>query len=76
MQLQRTLTSQNNQENKNKVDFICYGVPSTNKNDPPEDIKEYAQWLPLNLHEEDNDKGYFIVYQKASDGQTVNVEYV
>lgn len=65
-----------NQENKNKVDFICYGVPSINKNDPPEDIKEYAQWLPLNLHEEDNDKGYFIVYQKASDGQTVNVEYV
>lgn len=61
------------QTKKDKVDFICYGVPSKNKNDPPEDIKEYAQWLPI---KQGGEEGFFIVYQKASDGQTVNVEYV
>lgn len=58
-----------------KVDFICYGVPSTDPNNPPDDIKEYAQWLPLDLNN-NSSGGYWIVYQNGSNGETVVVNFV
>lgn len=64
-----------NQENSSQVDFICYGVPSSSPNNPPEDIKDYAQWLPINIQNPQGE-GYFIVYQNAYNGETVNVDFV
>ena len=57
-----------------KVEYISYGVPSQDGNNPPEDIKEFAQWLPVqNL--ENNYLGFWLVYQNANDGKTINVDF-
>ena len=53
-----------NEFDKEQVDFICYGVPSSTPDNPPEDIKDYAQWLPVDMSQEKGE-GYFIVYQNA-----------
>ena len=56
------------------VEFISYGVPSQDDKNPPEDIKDFAQWLPIeNL--ENNLIGFWLVYQNASNGEAVKVEY-
>lgn len=62
-------------ETADKVNFISYGVPSSNKDVPPEDLKEFAQWLPL---ENSNEKflGFWLVYQNALNGETVSVDYL
>lgn len=64
-----------NDKDINQVDFICYGVPSISPNNPPEDIKDYAQWLPSNIQNPQGE-GYFIVYQNAYNGETVTVDFV
>lgn len=64
-----------NEFDKEQVDFICYGVPSSTPDNPPEDIKDYAQWLPVDMSQEKGE-GYFIVYQNAVNGETVSVNFV
>ena len=64
-----------NERDSQQVDFICYGVPSSSPDNPPEDIKDYAQWLPIDMEKEKGD-GYFIVYQNAFTGETVSVNFV
>lgn len=62
-------------ESNQIVNYICYGVPSFDYENPPEDIKEYAQWLPIDPNNNSNG-GYWIVYQKGLNGETVIVNYV
>ena len=61
-------------EDNSVVNFISYGVPSNNKDNPPEDLKDFAQWLPVENNE--NFTGYWLVYQNAVDGKTVKVDYM
>ena len=48
------------------VSYICYGVPSTDKNTPPAEIKDLAVWLST---AENDGKGYWIIYQDALTGK-------
>ena len=48
--------------------YICYGVPSTNENDVPPELKNVCVWLPV---EDENIKGYWVIYQSAVDGEIV-----
>ena len=58
-----------------EVLYICYGVPSVGGNNPPDDIKEYAGWLPKDSNNVDGE-GYFIVCQDAITGETLKVDLV
>ena len=62
-----------NEEN-NRVEYIAYGLPSKNKNLPPEDLKEYSQWLPINVLDEQGE-GFWVVYQEAENGETIKVNF-
>lgn len=61
---------------KNQVlKYISYGVPSSDSNTPPDDLSDYAQWLPKdvnNIHKE----GYWIVFQDAKTGETLKIQLV
>lgn len=48
------------------VSYICYGVPSTDKNTPPIELVDLAVWLPLG---ENDGKGYWVIYQDAQTGK-------
>ena len=55
--------------------FICYAVPYDKLDSAPEDIREYAQWLPIDV-DKPRDKGYWISYQDAETGETIEVDVV
>ena len=48
------------------VSYICYGVPSTDKNTPPTEIKDLAVWLSTGGND---GKGYWLIYQDALTGK-------
>ena len=53
------------------VTHICYGMYAKNKNKtPPEHLKQFCQWLPLNLEDEQSD-GYYVFYQDAITGENI-----
>ena len=58
--------------NDNNIpEFIGYGLPAQNNENPPKDLAEYAQWLPV--LQEGEQMGYWIVYQSASNGESIKV---
>ena len=61
-------------EQKNVL-YICYGLPSRDRNSPPEELKEYAGWLPIDSNNP-NGNGYFIVCQDAESGKTLKVDLI
>lgn len=50
--------------------FISYGLPSKDNKTPPQDLEEYAQWIPM----QNESMGYWVVYQNAKDGQSIKIE--
>lgn len=61
-------------DNKNNVEYIAYGMPSTDSQNAPDDLAGFAQWLPLNNLNGAN--GYWIVYQDAKTGETIKVNFI
>ena len=55
--------------------YICYGMPSRDRNVPPEELKEYAGWLPIDSNNPSGE-GYFIVCQDAESGKTLKVDLI
>lgn len=53
--------------------YICYGVPSENKTEPPTALKGYCSYLPLSLFDL-RGKGYWMMYQDADTGRCVHIE--
>jgi hypothetical protein len=62
-------------EESGDLKYISYGVPSTDSNTPPEDLSEYAQWLPKDM-ENAQGEGYWIVCQDAKTGETLKMQLV
>ena len=62
-------------ERMEKVKYICYGVPSQSKSTPPDDIKDIAQWVPVDTSKIDSN-GYFICYQDALNGESIIVNLI
>lgn len=58
----------------NKVKYVCYGVPSSHQDEPPKELKGFCQWLPIDVNKE-NSFGYWITYQDAETGESVELEY-
>ena len=54
-----------------EVKYIGYAMPSKISLPPPEDINEYAQFLPIG----DGENGYYVVYQDAQNGDSIKVNF-
>ncbi len=57
-----------------KIKYVCYGVPSTYSDEPPTDLKGFAQWLPIDV-EKQSGFGYWLTYQDAETGENVKLEF-
>ena len=56
-----------------EVECVCYGEPAQNKEQKLLTVDpEFSQWLPLDP-ENENSKGYYIMYQDAKTGQTLKI---
>lgn len=53
--------------NEEEPSFICYGVPSPAKTQPPKELQNACVWLPVG----DEGSGYWIIYQSARNGEIV-----
>ncbi|MGN0807812.1 MAG: hypothetical protein ACI4MN_05140 [Candidatus Coproplasma sp.] len=50
--------------------YICYGVPSSNANEPPKSLKGFSSYIPC------KSGGYWMTYQDAKTGVSVDVELI
>ncbi|MBQ9792441.1 MAG: hypothetical protein IJW32_01670 [Clostridia bacterium] len=57
-----------------RVEYISYGMPSMDDKNPPEDLKDFAQWLPIDFL--NNTKGFWLVYQDALTGETIKINLI
>lgn len=48
--------------------YICYGVPSSNPDEPPKSLKGFSSFIPC------KNGGYWMTYQDAKTGVSVDVE--
>ncbi len=53
--------------------YICYGMPARNSNTPPDELEEYAGFIPKNAQEPDGE-GYFVVCQDGETGRTLKID--
>ena len=56
------------------VKYICYGVPGLYSENPPKELKGYAEWLPLDSTKE-KEYGYWLTYQDATSGENVKASF-
>jgi len=56
--------------NNNDIKYICYGVPGTFNQEPPQEIKEFSQWLPVDV-KDPYSHGYWVMYQDADTGENI-----
>ncbi len=52
--------------------YICYGVPTDKRGDPPDALKEYCSFVPLSIFDPDG-KGYWMLFQDAETGACVKL---
>lgn len=55
--------------------YLCYGLPSKKESEPPTELSNLYQWLPIDANNEDSD-GYYMMYQDASTGKNISVEII
>jgi len=55
-----------------KIKYIAYGVPGTFNSDPPAELQDKSQWLPLDIEDPLSD-GYYLIYQDADTGNLVDL---
>lgn len=56
------------------IKYVCYGIPSVYGDEPPKELKGFAQWLPIDSTKIDG-FGYWITYQDADTGENVKLEF-
>lgn len=54
-------------------DYIGYGVPGRYSVNPPKELEEYCQWLPLDSSNPKGE-GFWMMYQDAETGATVRLD--
>ena len=62
-------------DEQGEVLYICYGMPAKDSATPPEDLEEYAGFIPKNIAYPDKE-GYFIVCQDAKTGKTLKIDLI
>ncbi len=58
----------------NKIKYVCYGIPGMYSKEPPEELRGFSQWLPIDAEKEDG-FGYWLTYQDADSGENVQLNY-
>lgn len=56
------------------IKYVCYGIPSVYGDEPPKELKGFAQWLPIDSTKSEG-FGYWITYQDAETGENVKLEF-
>ena len=56
-----------------RVKYICYGVPSERRGEPPAALKKWCSYLPLSVFDLSG-KGYWMMFQDAVSGACVKLE--
>ena len=56
----------------NEIKFLCYAVQKESSINPPPELGEHYQWLPLDI-EDPLSEGYFVVFQDAHDLKIVEL---
>ncbi len=59
----------------NSPKYVCYAIPYQTYASPPDDLKEFAQWLPIDVDASEG-KGYWITYQDSSSGKSIVVNVI
>lgn len=59
----------------NTLKYISYGVPSPDNTTPPDDLRDFAQWLPKDVSGAQSE-GYWMVCQDAKSGETLKFDLV
>jgi hypothetical protein len=57
-----------------RVHHICYALAAEDKNNPPSEIKSICAFVPTNAYDEN--KGFFVIFQSAANGECVRPETV
>ncbi|MGN1222296.1 MAG: hypothetical protein ACI4TT_03585 [Christensenellales bacterium] len=55
--------------------YLCYGVPAKKDSEPPKELTNFYQWLPVDVEDENGD-GYYMMYQDALTGKNISVEII
>lgn len=55
-----------------ELKYICYGVPGTYSQEPPEELRKFSQWLPLDPA--DPETGYWVMFQDAETGDSIEID--
>ncbi len=55
--------------------YICYGMPGMWDEKPPTEIEGATQWLPIDPSKPEG-FGYYLSYQDAENGESINVEII
>lgn len=57
-----------------RAKYICYALPTTDRENPPEEIAGVCTFVPASLFEET--KGFFVIFQSCSTGECIRPESV
>lgn len=57
-------------DDEGKEEYICYGIPSNDSQNPPKSIEEYAKYLKLSHTE-----GLWVACQDAKTGETIKLDF-
>lgn len=60
---------------QNNPKYLCYGVPAKRDIEPPKELTNFYQWLPVDI-EDDFGDGYYMMYQDALTGKNISVEVI
>ena len=55
--------------------YLCYGVPAKKDAEPPKELSNLYQWLPVDANNESSD-GFYMMYQDAQTGNSISVDVI
>ncbi len=55
--------------------YLCYGVPAKKDSQPPQELSNLYQWLPIDATDDSGD-GYYMMYQDALTGKNIALEII
>lgn len=56
------------------IKYVCYGIPGIYGDEPPKELKGFAQWLPIDSTKADG-FGYWLTYQDAETGENIKLQF-
>lgn len=55
--------------------YLCYGLPAKKDAQPPRELADFYQWLPVDQQNEDGN-GFYLMYQDAETGNNISIEII